>query len=171
MAGIALQHPRGVLVAAHRAGRTTTVHRRRPDAAHGAGRPPRPGAAAGAPTRPAAGNGVGVAERDPRARAVCRADSRCATSRPPGRCRSAATGTTSSTSTTAASRMIVGDCVGHGLAAATVMGQLRSACRALLLRAPQPRAPHWRRWTGSPPRLPGAQCTTAFCAVLESGHR
>ncbi len=29
--------------------------------------------------------------------------------------------------------LIVGDCVGHGLAAATVMGQLRSACRALLL--------------------------------------
>ena len=31
--------------------------------------------------------------------------------------------------------IIVGDCVGRGLAAASVMGQLRSACRALLLEA------------------------------------
>ena len=36
--------------------------------------------------------------------------------------------------------LIVGDCVGHGLAAAAVMGQLRSACRALLLEHPSPRA-------------------------------
>ncbi len=36
--------------------------------------------------------------------------------------------------------LIVGDCVGHGLAAATVMGQLRSACRALLLEQPSPSA-------------------------------
>ena len=36
--------------------------------------------------------------------------------------------------------LIVGDCVGHGLAAATVMGQLRSACRALLLEHPSPSA-------------------------------
>jgi hypothetical protein len=34
--------------------------------------------------------------------------------------------------------LIVGDCVGHGLAAATVMGQLRSACRALAAREVQP---------------------------------
>ena len=34
--------------------------------------------------------------------------------------------------------LIVGDCVGHGLAAATVMGQLRSACRALLLEKSSP---------------------------------
>ena len=34
--------------------------------------------------------------------------------------------------------LIVGDCVGHGLSAATVMGQLRSACRALLPRAVRP---------------------------------
>ena len=32
--------------------------------------------------------------------------------------------------------LVVGDCVGHGLTAATVMGQLRSACRALLLQEP-----------------------------------
>ena len=35
--------------------------------------------------------------------------------------------------------IVVGDCVGHGLAAATVMGQLRSACRALLLENTEPR--------------------------------
>ncbi len=61
--------------------------------------------------------------------------------------------------------LIVGDCVGHGLAAATVMGQLRSACRALLLERPSPAA----ALTGLDrfaARLPGARCTTAFCAVL-----
>lgn len=61
--------------------------------------------------------------------------------------------------------LIVGDCVGHGLAAATVMGQLRSACRALLLEHPSPRAAlsALDRFAA---RLPGAVCTTAFCAVL-----
>jgi len=61
--------------------------------------------------------------------------------------------------------LVVGDCVGHGLAAATVMGQLRSACRALLLENPSPAA----ALTGLDrfaARLPGAVCTTAFCAVL-----
>lgn len=61
--------------------------------------------------------------------------------------------------------LIVGDCVGHGLSAATVMGQLRSACRALLLEQPSPGA----ALTGLDrfaARLPGAACTTAFCAVL-----
>jgi PAS domain S-box-containing protein len=61
--------------------------------------------------------------------------------------------------------LIVGDCVGHGLAAATVMGQLRSACRALLLEQSGPSA----ALTGLDrfaARLPGARCTTAFCAVL-----
>lgn len=62
--------------------------------------------------------------------------------------------------------LIVGDCVGHGLIAATVMGQLRSACRALLLEAPNPGAALTAldRFAS---RLPGAKCTTAFCAVLE----
>ncbi len=36
--------------------------------------------------------------------------------------------------------LVVGDCVGRGLAAATVMGQLRSACRALLLQHNSPAA-------------------------------
>ena len=61
--------------------------------------------------------------------------------------------------------LVVGDCVGHDLAAATVMGQVRSACRALLLGDPSPGA----ALTGMDrfaARLPGAQCTTAVCAVL-----
>jgi serine phosphatase RsbU (regulator of sigma subunit)/anti-sigma regulatory factor (Ser/Thr protein kinase) len=61
--------------------------------------------------------------------------------------------------------LIVGDCVGHGLAAATVMGQVRSACRALLLENPSPGAAlaGMDRFAA---RLPGAQCATAVCAVL-----
>jgi serine phosphatase RsbU (regulator of sigma subunit)/anti-sigma regulatory factor (Ser/Thr protein kinase) len=63
--------------------------------------------------------------------------------------------------------LIVGDCVGHGLTAATVMGQLRSACRALLLERPSPRLAlaGLDRFAA---RLPGAQGTTAVCAVLNS---
>ena len=63
--------------------------------------------------------------------------------------------------------LVVGDCVGHGLAAATVMGQLRSACRALLLERPSPRLAlaGLDRFAA---RLPGARCTTAICAVLNS---
>jgi len=62
--------------------------------------------------------------------------------------------------------LIVGDCVGHGLTAATVMGQLRSACRALLLEHPSPAAAlsALDRFAA---RLPGARCTTVFCAVLD----
>lgn len=61
--------------------------------------------------------------------------------------------------------LVVGDCVGHGLAAATVMGQVRSACRALLFENPSPGAAlaGMDRFAA---RLPGAQCTTAVCAVL-----
>jgi PAS domain S-box-containing protein len=61
--------------------------------------------------------------------------------------------------------LIVGDCVGHGLTAATVMGQLRSACRALLLEqsSPSTALAGLDRFAA---RLPGADCTTAFCAVL-----
>jgi PAS domain S-box-containing protein len=61
--------------------------------------------------------------------------------------------------------LIVGDCVGHGLAAATVMGQLRSACRALLLERPSPSSTLTAldRFAS---QLPGARTTTAFCAVL-----
>ncbi len=61
--------------------------------------------------------------------------------------------------------LIVGDCVGHGLGAATVMGQLRSACRALFLEQSAPSAvlAGMDRFAA---RLAGARCTTAFCAVL-----
>src|SRR6185437_9966317 len=61
--------------------------------------------------------------------------------------------------------LIVGDCVGHGLTAATIMGQLRSACRALLLERPSPRIAlaGLDRFAA---QLPGARCTTAVCAVL-----
>jgi serine phosphatase RsbU (regulator of sigma subunit)/anti-sigma regulatory factor (Ser/Thr protein kinase) len=61
--------------------------------------------------------------------------------------------------------LIVGDCVGHGLNAATVMGQMRSACRALLIENPSPGAAlaGMDRFAA---RLPGAECTTVVCAVL-----
>ncbi|WP_431232590.1 SpoIIE family protein phosphatase [Mycolicibacterium psychrotolerans] len=61
--------------------------------------------------------------------------------------------------------LVVGDCVGHDLSAATVMGQLRSACRALLLERSSPAAAlaGLDRFAA---RLPGAQSTTAFCAIL-----
>ncbi|WP_427151998.1 SpoIIE family protein phosphatase [Streptomyces sp. TRM70308] len=62
--------------------------------------------------------------------------------------------------------IVVGDCVGRGLEAATVMGQLRSACRALLLQDPEPARTlmaldHFAATT------PGAACTTVFCGVLD----
>ncbi|OYN82775.1 SpoIIE family protein phosphatase [Mycolicibacterium sphagni] len=62
--------------------------------------------------------------------------------------------------------LVVGDCVGHDLTAATVMGQLRSACRALLLERASPAATleGLDRFAA---RLPGAQSTTAFCAILD----
>lgn len=61
--------------------------------------------------------------------------------------------------------LVVGDCVGHDLAAATIMGQVRSACRALLFDEPSPGAvlTGMDRFAA---RLPGAECTTAVCAVL-----
>ncbi|BBZ05951.1 histidine kinase [Mycolicibacterium doricum] len=61
--------------------------------------------------------------------------------------------------------LVVGDCVGHDLEAATVMGQLRSACRALLLDQPSPGAAlaSLDRFAA---RLPGARFTTVWCAVL-----
>ena len=67
--------------------------------------------------------------------------------------------------------IVVGDAVGHGLGAATVMGQLRSACRALLLleQSPAQVLTALDRFTE---RIPGAMCSTVFCGVLdpESGR-
>ncbi|MCE7080374.1 SpoIIE family protein phosphatase [Streptomyces sp. ST2-7A] len=61
--------------------------------------------------------------------------------------------------------IVVGDCVGRGLEAAAVMGQLRSACRALLLQDANPgrtlmALDHFAAG------IPGAACTTVFCGVL-----
>jgi PAS domain S-box-containing protein len=62
--------------------------------------------------------------------------------------------------------VVVGDCVGRGLEAATIMGQLRSACRALLLQDSRP-----GRVLSALDRfaagIPGALCTTVFCGVLD----
>lgn len=67
--------------------------------------------------------------------------------------------------------IVVGDCVGRGLKAAAVMGQLRSACRALLLQNPRP-AQVLTALDHFAAGIPGALCTTVFCGILdpESGH-
>ncbi|SHM24091.1 SpoIIE family protein phosphatase [Cryptosporangium aurantiacum] len=63
--------------------------------------------------------------------------------------------------------IMVGDCVGRGLVAATVMGQLRSAGRALLLQASGP-AEVLTSLDRFAALLPGASCTTAFCGILDA---
>ncbi|MEV1198806.1 SpoIIE family protein phosphatase [Microbispora rosea] len=67
--------------------------------------------------------------------------------------------------------IVVGDCVGRGVEAAAVMGQLRSACRALLLQDDSP-ARVLMALDQFAAGVPGARCTTVFCAVLdpESGR-
>ena len=62
--------------------------------------------------------------------------------------------------------VFVGDCVGRGLPAAAVMGQLRSASQAVLLRAPGP-AEAVSDLDFFAGRIPGADCTTVFCAVID----
>ena len=62
--------------------------------------------------------------------------------------------------------IVVGDCVGHGLQAATVMGQLRSACRALLLQNTDP-AQTLMALDRFAAQLPGAMCATVFCGILD----
>ncbi|GAA2552150.1 SpoIIE family protein phosphatase [Winogradskya consettensis] len=62
--------------------------------------------------------------------------------------------------------IVVGDCVGHGLEAATVMGQLRSACRALLLQNIDP-AQTLTALDRFAAQLPGAMCATVFCGILD----
>jgi PAS domain S-box-containing protein len=62
----------------------------------------------------------------------------------------------------------VGDCVGSGLASAAVMGQLRTACRTLLLEnhtASQVLSAMDRVAA----LIPGASFTTVFCAILDRG--
>jgi PAS domain S-box-containing protein len=62
--------------------------------------------------------------------------------------------------------VVVGDVPGRGLAAATVMGQLRSAGRALLLENNGP-AQVLRSLDRFSALIPGADCTTVFCAVID----
>ncbi|MBO3749878.1 SpoIIE family protein phosphatase [Streptosporangiaceae bacterium NEAU-GS5] len=63
--------------------------------------------------------------------------------------------------------IVVGDCVGRGLQAAVVMGQLRSACRALLLQDAGP-AQVFTALDRFAALIPGARCTTAFCGILDT---
>ena len=62
--------------------------------------------------------------------------------------------------------IVVGDCTGRGLPAAATMGQLRSACRALLLQARGPGEVIATLDTFAE-RLPDALCTTVFCGVVD----
>ena len=64
---------------------------------------------------------------------------------------------------------MVGDCVGHGLDAATVMGQLRSACRALLLQDASA-AQTLTAMDRFAALIPGAICSTVFCGTLRPGR-
>ncbi|QZN84642.1 SpoIIE family protein phosphatase [Cellulomonas sp. C5510] len=62
--------------------------------------------------------------------------------------------------------LVIGDCVGHGLDAAARMGQLRAATRSLLLQDATP-ATVLEGLDRFARTLPGAECTTVFCAVVD----
>jgi serine phosphatase RsbU (regulator of sigma subunit)/PAS domain-containing protein len=64
--------------------------------------------------------------------------------------------------------IVVGDVVGRGLDAAAVMGQLRSAGRALLLESRSP-AQVLAALDRYGDLVPGAACSTVFCAVVDPG--
>ena len=63
--------------------------------------------------------------------------------------------------------IIVGDCVGRGLSAAAVMGQLRASARALLLTGAEP-ARLLEELDAVAELIPDAYCTTVFLAVLDT---
>jgi PAS domain S-box-containing protein len=63
--------------------------------------------------------------------------------------------------------IVVGDCVGRGLPAAAVMGQLRSSARALLINGAQP-ALLLEQLDSAASLIPNAYCTTVFLAVLDT---
>lgn len=63
--------------------------------------------------------------------------------------------------------IIVGDCVGRGLTAAAVMGQLRASARALLLTGAEP-AMLLEDLDAVADLIPNAFCTTVFLAVLDT---
>lgn len=66
--------------------------------------------------------------------------------------------------------LVVGDCVGHGLDAATVMAQLRSAARAMLLdgRAPADVLMGLDTFAA---QIDGASCATVVCAIYDRAAR
>jgi PAS domain S-box-containing protein len=66
--------------------------------------------------------------------------------------------------------IIVGDCVGRGLKAAAVMGQLRSSARALLLTGAEP-AVLLEQLDVVANLIPDAFCTTVFVAVFDVESR
>ncbi len=63
--------------------------------------------------------------------------------------------------------IIVGDCVGRGLSAAAVMGQLRASARALLLTGAEP-ARLLEELDAVAELIPNAFCTTVFLAILDT---
>ena len=63
--------------------------------------------------------------------------------------------------------IVVGDCVGRGLPAAAVMGQLRSSARALLITGAQP-ALLLEQLDSAASLIPNAYCSTVFLAILDT---
>ncbi|OBI38627.1 SpoIIE family protein phosphatase [Mycobacterium sp. E2238] len=63
--------------------------------------------------------------------------------------------------------IVVGDCVGRGLPAAAVMGQLRSSARALLINGAGP-ALLLEQLDSAASLIPNAYCTTVFLAILDT---
>jgi PAS domain S-box-containing protein len=63
--------------------------------------------------------------------------------------------------------IIVGDCVGRGLPAAAVMGQLRSSARALLLTGAEP-ARLLEQLDTAAAFIPDAFCTTVFLSLVDA---
>ncbi|HEY3866745.1 MAG TPA: SpoIIE family protein phosphatase [Actinocrinis sp.] len=62
--------------------------------------------------------------------------------------------------------VVIGDVVDHGLPAAAVMGQLRSAARALLAEGHGP-ARVLTALDAFAELIPGARCATVFCAIVD----
>lgn len=63
--------------------------------------------------------------------------------------------------------VIVGDCVGSGLSAAAVMGQLRSSARVLLINGAAP-ARLLEELDSAAALIPGAYCTTVFVCTIDT---
>ncbi|UUO01881.1 SpoIIE family protein phosphatase [Mycolicibacterium novocastrense] len=63
--------------------------------------------------------------------------------------------------------IVVGDCVGRGLAAAAVMGQLRASTRALLLTGARP-STVLEHLDSVAEFIPDAYCTTVFVAIVDT---